>query len=73
LTDRIDLHEWVTMALQRAATRSMANTLGLAFLATVGSTAPFIGLFGAVMGILRALIAIGIAGQASIDRVAGGR
>ena len=44
---------------------------GLAFLATVGSTAPFIGLFGTVWGILNALTAIGIAGQASIDKVAG--
>ena len=44
---------------------------GLAFLATVGSTAPFIGLFGTVWGIYNALTAIGIAGQASIDKVAG--
>ena len=44
---------------------------GLAFLATVGSTAPFIGLFGTVIGIYRALIKIGAAGQASIDTVAG--
>ena len=44
---------------------------GLAFLATVGSTAPFIGLFGTVVGIYRALIKIGSAGQASIDAVAG--
>jgi biopolymer transport protein ExbB len=44
---------------------------GLAFLATVGSTAPFIGLFGTVVGIYRALIKIGAAGQASIDAVAG--
>jgi len=43
----------------------------LLFLATVGSTAPFVGLFGTVMGILNALIAIGVAGQASIDKVAG--
>jgi len=72
LTDRIDLHEWVTMALQRASDQVNSKYgSGLAFLATVGSTAPFIGLFGTVMGILRALIAIGIAGQASIDRVAG--
>jgi biopolymer transport protein ExbB len=72
LTDRIDLHEWVTMALQRATDRVNGKlSSGLAFLATVGSTAPFIGLFGTVMGILRALIAIGIAGQASIDKVAG--
>jgi biopolymer transport protein ExbB len=72
LTDRIDLHEWVTIALQRAV--DAVNTQvsgGLAFLATVGSVAPFVGLFGTVMGILNALIGIGIAGQASIDRVAG--
>jgi biopolymer transport protein ExbB len=72
LTDRIDLHEWITMALQRAT--EMVNgklSSGLSFLATVGSTAPFVGLFGTVMGILNALIAIGVAGQASIDKVAG--
>ena len=44
---------------------------GLAFLATVGSTAPFVGLFGTVWGIYHALTAIGISGQASIDKVAG--
>jgi biopolymer transport protein ExbB len=44
---------------------------GLAFLATVGSTAPFVGLFGTVWGIVNALTAIGVAGQASIDKVAG--
>jgi len=44
---------------------------GIAFLASVGSTAPFVGLFGTVWGILQALIAIGVAGQASIDKVAG--
>ena len=44
---------------------------GLAFLATVGSVSPFVGLFGTVWGILNALVSIGIAGQASIDRVAG--
>jgi biopolymer transport protein ExbB len=72
LTDRIDLHEWITMALQRSvdAVNSQISG-GLTFLATVGSVAPFVGLFGTVMGILNALIAIGIAGQASIDRVAG--
>jgi biopolymer transport protein ExbB len=72
LTDRIDLHEWITMALQRSvdAVNSQIGG-GLAFLATVGSVAPFVGLLGTVMGILKALIAIGIAGQASIDRVAG--
>lgn len=72
LTDRIDLHEWITMALQRAvdAVNSKISS-GLSFLASVGSVAPFVGLFGTVMGILNALIDIGIAGQASIDRVAG--
>jgi biopolymer transport protein ExbB len=72
LTDRIDLHEWITMSLQRA-TEAVNGKLsnGLAFLATVGSTAPFVGLFGTVMGILNALIAIGVAGQVSIDKVAG--
>jgi biopolymer transport protein ExbB len=72
LTDKIDQHEWVTMSLQRsnAAINSKLQS-GLAFLASVGSTAPFIGLFGTVVGIYRALINIGIAGQASIDKVAG--
>ena len=72
LTDRIDLHEWITLALQRATEEVNGNLQnGLSFLATVGSTAPFVGLFGTVMGILNALIAIGVAGQASIDKVAG--
>ena len=72
LTDRVDLHEWITMALQRSSEAVNGNlSNGLAFLATVGSTAPFVGLFGTVMGILKALIAIGVAGQASIDKVAG--
>lgn len=72
LTDRIDLHEWITMSLQRSL-EPVGNQLsrGLTFLASVGSTAPFVGLFGTVMGILNALIAIGVAGQASIDKVAG--
>lgn len=72
LTDRIDLHEWITMSLQRAAEGVNSKlSSGLSFLATVGSTAPFVGLFGTVWGIYHALIAIGLAGQASIDRVAG--
>ena len=72
LTDRIDLHEWITMSLQRAVdgVNSKLNG-GLGLLATVGSTAPFVGLFGTVWGILTALVGIGIAGQASIDKVAG--
>ena len=72
LTDKIDEHEWVTMALNRSNT-SVTSKLqgGLSFLASVGSTSPFIGLFGTVVGIYRALINIGLAGQASIDKVAG--
>jgi biopolymer transport protein ExbB len=72
LTDRIDLHEWITMSLQRSV--DVVNSKlqsGMAFLATVGSTAPFVGLFGTVWGIYHALINIGLAGQASIDKVAG--
>ncbi len=72
LTDRIDLNEWITMSLQRAADGvSTKMQSGLGLLATVGSTAPFVGLFGTVWGILNALVGIGIAGQASIDKVAG--
>ena len=72
LTDQIDLHEWVTMSLQRSVdTVNSRLQTGLAFLASVGSTAPFVGLFGTVWGIYHALIAIGVAGQASIDKVAG--
>ena len=72
LTDKIDQHEWVSMALNRSST-SVTSKLqgGLSFLASVGSTSPFIGLFGTVVGIYRALINIGLAGQASIDKVAG--
>jgi biopolymer transport protein ExbB len=72
LTDQIDQHEWVTMTLNRTTglVSTKLNT-GLAFLASVGATAPFIGLLGTVIGIYRALINIGLAGQASIDKVAG--
>ena len=72
LTDQIDLNEWVSMSLQRASDAiNYRLQAGVAFLASVGSTAPFVGLFGTVWGILNALIAIGVAGQVSIDRVAG--
>ena len=72
LTDPIDQHDWMANSLARSQ-GSIGARLGegLAFLATVGSTAPFIGLFGTVVGIYRALIKIGAAGQASIDAVAG--
>ncbi len=72
MTSHVDLNSWVGMTLQRANdTISGRLQNGLAFLATVGSTAPFVGLFGTVWGILHALTAIGVAGQASIDKVAG--
>ena len=72
MTDTIDKHTWIGMSIGRA-TENIQNRLqdGLAFLATVGSTAPFVGLFGTVWGIYHALTAIGISGQASIDKVAG--
>jgi biopolymer transport protein ExbB len=72
LTDPIDQHDWMGNSLARSQGAIGARLgEGLAFLATVGSTAPFIGLFGTVVGIYRALIKIGAAGQASIDAVAG--
>jgi len=72
LLESVDHNTWIDVSVERAIT-NVSNRLqdGLAFLATVGSTAPFIGLFGTVWGIYHALTAIGIAGQASIDKVAG--
>lgn len=68
----IDFHEWLGMNLQRAlAVVQSRLQRGLAWLATVGSTAPFVGLFGTVWGIYHALVKIGLSGQASIDKVAG--
>jgi biopolymer transport protein ExbB len=72
LLQKVDMNEWITMSIQRAIDNVHSRAQdGLAFLATVGSTAPFVGLFGTVWGIYHALTAIGIAGQASIDKVAG--
>jgi biopolymer transport protein ExbB len=72
MLDQIDLNTWVTMGIQRAVERIQSRLQdGLAFLATVGSTAPFVGLFGTVWGIYHALANIGASGQASIDKVAG--
>jgi len=72
LLGQIDLNSWIAMSIQRA-TENVQSRLsdGLAFLATVGSTAPFVGLFGTVWGIYNALVKIGVSGQASIDKVAG--
>ncbi|MGJ9418225.1 MotA/TolQ/ExbB proton channel family protein [Massilia sp. CMS3.1] len=72
LLEQIDLSTWVTMQVQRAVDRVQSRLQdGLSFLATVGSTSPFIGLFGTVWGIYNALTAIGMSGNASIDKVAG--
>jgi len=72
LLEQIDLNTWVSMSIQRAVDKVQSRLQdGLAFLATVGSTAPFVGLFGTVWGIYHALTAIGMSGQASIDKVAG--
>ena len=72
LTDQIPLHEWITVSLYRSV-ESINSRLqnGLSLLATVGSTAPFVGLFGTVWGIYNALISISMAGQASLDKIAG--
>ena len=72
MTQEVPLHEWIDNVIARGVAR-IGNALStqLPFLATTGSTAPFIGLFGTVWGIYHALVSIGVAGQASIDKVAG--
>ena len=72
MTDAMEAHDWLHGSLERSEASINARLAsGLPFLATVGATSPFIGLFGTVVGIYRALIAIGLAGSASIDKVAG--
>jgi biopolymer transport protein ExbB len=72
LMSHIPLADWISMSMQRAVDRvNREMQSGLSFLATVGSVSPFVGLFGTVWGIYHALSAIGISGQASIDKVAG--
>jgi len=72
LHDTLDLSDWVTRCLRNSMDDITAQMQsGLAVLASVGSTAPFVGLFGTVWGIYHALLAIGLNGQASIDKVAG--
>ncbi|MDI1297130.1 MAG: MotA/TolQ/ExbB proton channel family protein [bacterium] len=72
LTDPVEAHDWLHGSLSRSENAiNWKLGGGLAFLATVGSTSPFVGLFGTVIGIYRALIKIGASGQASIDAVAG--
>ena len=72
LTDPVEAHDWLHGAMARSE-QSINDKLagGLPFLATVGATAPFVGLLGTVIGIYSALIKIGIAGQADIGKIAG--
>lgn len=72
MTDSLEAHDWMVGSLQRSQdTINSKLSGGLPFLASVGATAPFVGLLGTVIGIYRALINIGIEGSASIDKVAG--
>jgi biopolymer transport protein ExbB len=72
LIGKVDINTWIAQSIERAVGTVHSRTQeGLAVLATVGSTAPFVGLFGTVWGIYNALVRIGVSGQASIDKVAG--
>lgn len=72
MTDALEAHDWLHGSLARSETAVQSRLNGgLSFLATVGATSPFVGLLGTVIGIYRALINIGLAGSASIDKVAG--
>jgi biopolymer transport protein ExbB len=71
LGESMGLGEFVERALRKAISRETTGLeTGLTFLATVGATAPFVGLFGTVWGIYHALIRIGASGEASLDAVA---
>jgi biopolymer transport protein ExbB len=72
LHDRMDVSDWITRCLNDTMDEAISRMQsGLAVLASVGSTAPFVGLFGTVWGIYHALLTIGATGQTSIDQVAG--
>ena len=71
-TTLVGLSDWIGMTLTRQLEDANARLQGgIAFLGSVGSVSPFVGLLGTVIGILNALIGIGVAGQMSIDKVAG--
>ena len=72
LHDSLDLNDWITSSL-RNSIDDMKEKFGsgLIVLASIGSTAPFVGLFGTVWGIYQALITISDSGMSSIDKVAG--
>ncbi len=72
LQNQLSVSDWLTMSLRQSIDEAAAKlSSGMAVLASVGSTAPFVGLFGTVWGIYHALVSIGSSGQASIDKVAG--
>ena len=72
MVESIDKHTWIAMSVERAVGNVQSRlSNGMALLATVGSTSPFVGLFGTTWGIYEALVKIGLSGQASIDKVAG--
>jgi biopolymer transport protein ExbB len=72
LQDQLSASDWVTLSLRQTIDEAAEQMrAGMALLASVGSTAPFVGLFGTVWGIYHALVSIGVSGQASIDKVAG--
>jgi biopolymer transport protein ExbB len=72
LHDRLDISDWITRSLRNTIDDHASRLQnGLAILASIGSTAPFVGLFGTVWGIYHALVNIGVSGSASIETVAG--
>jgi biopolymer transport protein ExbB len=72
LHDQLSVSDWITLSLRQAIDEAAGKLqTGMAVLASVGSTAPFVGLFGTVWGIYHALVSIGTSGQAGIDKVAG--
>jgi biopolymer transport protein ExbB len=72
LAGQVDLNSWLSQNIVHSvATLQMRSQEGLSVLATIGATAPFVGLFGTVWGIYNALVTIGVSGQASIEKVAG--
>ncbi|MEI8324943.1 MAG: MotA/TolQ/ExbB proton channel family protein, partial [Betaproteobacteria bacterium] len=72
LASQVDMATWLSQDIVHSVgSLQMRTQEGLSVLATVGSTAPFVGLFGTVWGIYNALVTIGVSGQASIDKVAG--
>jgi biopolymer transport protein ExbB len=64
--------DFLTRSMRRVIDEETARfESGLTLLASIGSTAPFIGLFGTVWGVYHALVAVGMSGQGTLDKVAG--